>query len=162
MVCKTNKFSLKCNLNCCLVNVLYYSRRIKHDYLNLDKCLVHSASLQVEPMHSHLENGALLCQFSGESGITSCSSLCYGSNPRDFSSLRMILCTANTRRERDYFVLFALLRVEPARLLIPQNDLLHCQYAERAGFEPAVQLPVRQFSKLVVSATHPSLQCSKN
>jgi len=24
-----------------------------------------------------------------------------------------------------------------------------------AGFEPAVQLPVRQFSKLVVSATHP-------
>src|SRR5690606_34576196 len=25
-----------------------------------------------------------------------------------------------------------------------------------AGFEPAVRLPVRQFSKLVVSATHPS------
>jgi len=24
-----------------------------------------------------------------------------------------------------------------------------------AGFEPAVRLPVRQFSKLVVSATHP-------
>gem|GEM_PF-2258450 len=34
--------------------------------------------------------------------------------------------------------------------------------AERAGFEPAVQLPVRQFSKLVVSATHPSLLGSKN
>ncbi len=30
--------------------------------------------------------------------------------------------------------------------------------AVRAGFEPAVQLPVRQFSKLVVSATHPSHQ----
>ena len=30
--------------------------------------------------------------------------------------------------------------------------------AEEAGFEPAVQLPVRQFSKLVVSATHPLLQ----
>ena len=28
--------------------------------------------------------------------------------------------------------------------------------AVRAGFEPAVRLPVRQFSKLVVSATHPS------
>ena len=30
--------------------------------------------------------------------------------------------------------------------------------AVRAGFEPAVRLPVRQFSKLVVSATHPSHQ----
>ena len=30
--------------------------------------------------------------------------------------------------------------------------------AEGEGFEPSVQLPVRQFSKLVVSATHPSLQ----
>ena len=29
--------------------------------------------------------------------------------------------------------------------------------AERAGFEPAVPLRVRQFSKLLVSATHPSL-----
>jgi hypothetical protein len=27
--------------------------------------------------------------------------------------------------------------------------------AVRAGFEPAVRLPVRQFSKLLVSATHP-------
>ncbi len=33
--------------------------------------------------------------------------------------------------------------------------------AERAGFEPAVPLPVRQFSKLVVSATHPSLCLSE-
>ena len=33
--------------------------------------------------------------------------------------------------------------------------------AERAGFEPAVRLPVRQFSKLVVLATHPSLQWFK-
>ena len=31
-------------------------------------------------------------------------------------------------------------------------------FAVRAGFEPAVRLPVRQFSKLVVSATHPSHQ----
>lgn len=30
--------------------------------------------------------------------------------------------------------------------------------AEKGGFEPPVQLPVRQFSKLLVSATHPSLQ----
>ena len=29
--------------------------------------------------------------------------------------------------------------------------------AERGGFEPPVQFPVRQFSKLLVSATHPSL-----
>ena len=29
-------------------------------------------------------------------------------------------------------------------------------FAVRARFELAVQLPVRQFSKLVVSATHPS------
>jgi hypothetical protein len=28
-------------------------------------------------------------------------------------------------------------------------------YAVRGGFEPPVQLPVRQFSKLLVSATHP-------
>ena len=33
--------------------------------------------------------------------------------------------------------------------------------AERAGFEPAVRLPVRQFSKLVVLATHPSLRVFK-
>ncbi len=34
--------------------------------------------------------------------------------------------------------------------------------AEGGGFEPPVQLPVRQFSKLLVSATHPSLQNEKN
>ena len=28
-------------------------------------------------------------------------------------------------------------------------------FAERGGFEPPVQFPVRQFSKLLVSATHP-------
>lgn len=30
--------------------------------------------------------------------------------------------------------------------------------AEGGGFEPPEQLPVRQFSKLLVSATHPPLQ----
>ena len=30
--------------------------------------------------------------------------------------------------------------------------------AEKGGFEPPVQFPVRQFSKLLVSATHPPLQ----
>ena len=37
------------------------------------------------------------------------------------------------------------------------DDLRHPAYllAVRGGFEPPVQLPVRQFSKLVVSATHP-------
>ena len=29
-------------------------------------------------------------------------------------------------------------------------------FAEGGGFEPPVRLPVRQFSKLLVSATHPS------
>ena len=29
------------------------------------------------------------------------------------------------------------------------------RFAEEGGFEPPVQLPVRQFSKLLVSATHP-------
>ena len=32
---------------------------------------------------------------------------------------------------------------------------LFLSLAEAGGFEPPVQLPVRQFSKLVVSATHP-------
>ena len=31
--------------------------------------------------------------------------------------------------------------------------------AERTRFELAVGLPLRQFSKLLVSATHPPLQC---
>ena len=31
-------------------------------------------------------------------------------------------------------------------------------FAEAGGFEPPVQLPVRQFSKLLVSATHPNFQ----
>ena len=33
--------------------------------------------------------------------------------------------------------------------------------AERGGFEPPVRLPVRQFSKLLVSATHPSLRSAE-
>ena len=32
--------------------------------------------------------------------------------------------------------------------------------AEAGGFEPPVRLPVRQFSKLLVSATHPNFQSS--
>ena len=35
----------------------------------------------------------------------------------------------------------------------PEGQFLY--RAVRAGFEPAVQFPVRQFSKLVVSASHP-------
>jgi hypothetical protein len=34
-------------------------------------------------------------------------------------------------------------------------------FAEAGGFEPPVQFPVRQFSKLVVSATHPHFQCKR-
>ena len=33
-------------------------------------------------------------------------------------------------------------------------------FAEGGGFEPPVRLPVRQFSKLLVSATHPSFLSS--
>ena len=33
--------------------------------------------------------------------------------------------------------------------------------AVRGGFEPPVRLPVRQFSKLLVSATHPSHQSAE-
>ena len=36
---------------------------------------------------------------------------------------------------------------------------LFCSSAERTRFELVVGLLLRQFSKLVVSATHPSLQC---
>jgi len=36
-----------------------------------------------------------------------------------------------------------------------RNIVFQRNLAVEAGFEPAVQLPVRQFSKLVVSATHP-------
>ena len=35
------------------------------------------------------------------------------------------------------------------------KPILFFRCAVRAGFEPAVQFPVRQFSKLVVSASHP-------
>ncbi len=34
--------------------------------------------------------------------------------------------------------------------------------AEAGGFEPPVRLPVRQFSKLVVSATHPHFLSAKD
>ena len=37
----------------------------------------------------------------------------------------------------------------------PVNTGVSEDFAERGGFEPPVQLPVRQFSKLLVSATHP-------
>ena len=33
-------------------------------------------------------------------------------------------------------------------------------FAEAGGFEPPERLPVRQFSKLLVSATHPNFQSS--
>ncbi len=37
-----------------------------------------------------------------------------------------------------------------------KETLESVSFAEGGGFEPPVRLPVRQFSKLVVSATHPS------
>ena len=36
------------------------------------------------------------------------------------------------------------------------DPVSHGKSAEGGGFEPPVRLPVRQFSKLLVSATHPS------
>ena len=50
----------------------------------------------------------------------------------------------------NYRTLFLLIFVNNLTFILP-----NC--AERGGFEPPVQSPVRQFSKLLVSATHPSL-----
>jgi hypothetical protein len=36
--------------------------------------------------------------------------------------------------------------------------ILFCCFAEEEGFEPSVPLPVRQFSKLFLSATQASLR----
>ena len=51
----------------------------------------------------------------------------------------------------------------------PTNKFISWLFAEAGGFEPPVPLRVRQFSKLVVSATHPnflepafSLKCGAN
>ena len=44
------------------------------------------------------------------------------------------------------------------RLLSGYYSFHIVSFAVRGGFEPPVRLPVRQFSKLVVSATHPSHQ----
>ena len=43
----------------------------------------------------------------------------------------------------------------------PQKRSIDSSFAERAGFEPAVQLPVRQFSKLFLSATQASLRTGR-
>ena len=36
------------------------------------------------------------------------------------------------------------------RVRMPRVDILFFYFAEKGGFEPPVQLPVRQFSKLLV------------
>ena len=72
----------------------------------------------------------------------------FGSHPFTSTSLRW---------ERDYFELFALPLVEPFGF---SSTHLHF-VAVGAGFEPAVQFPVRQFSTLLVSATHPSHQVQR-
>ena len=41
---------------------------------------------------------------------------------------------------------------------LDESALFHKSNAEAGGFEPPVRLPVRQFSKLLVSATHPNFQ----
>ncbi len=46
--------------------------------------------------------------------------------------------------------------LQPFEFVYTNSKLyLFLYLAEAGGFEPPVQLPVRQFSKLVVSATHP-------
>ena len=40
----------------------------------------------------------------------------------------------------------------------PATCVVGCEQAERTRFELAVELPLRQFSKLLVSATHPPLR----
>jgi hypothetical protein len=55
-------------------------------------------------------------------------------------------------------------RIRTYDLLLPKQAryraTLHPENssAEGEGFEPSVPFPVRQFSKLLVSATHPSLR----
>ena len=47
---------------------------------------------------------------------------------------------------------------DPPPPITEKGSLATSFSAVRGGFEPPVRLPVRQFSKLVVSATHPSHQ----
>ena len=54
-----------------------------------------------------------------------------------------------------HFRAFFKTQKEPQAFVLQQLAALS---AVRGGFEPPVRLPVRQFSKLVVSATHPSHQ----
>ena len=64
------------------------------------------------------------------------------------SFLQMTYCFRS-----DFGIFFGILKAKAALQLsvMPFS-------AVRGGFEPPVRLPVRQFSKLVVSATHPSHQ----
>jgi hypothetical protein len=72
-----------------------------------------------------------------------------------YSKIKSVLATL------DCFFISPILQINLSLVEIKNPDAFQHQdlaFAERGGFEPPVQLPVRQFSKLVVSATHPSLQ----
>lgn len=62
------------------------------------------------------------------------------------------------------FIFIGLTALELARLVRPikiKPDASHrafILFAVKGGFEPPEQFPVRQFSKLLVSATHPPHQ----
>ena len=55
-----------------------------------------------------------------------------------------------------FSIIHRLYNIQPEYLLEHTFSLV----AEAGGFEPPVRLPVRQFSKLLVSATHPNFQSS--
>ncbi len=57
---------------------------------------------------------------------------------------------SNSNGRRDGYLVLPLRQKQKKRFLIPLKALLS---AEEAGFEPAVPFPVRQFSKLFLSAT---------
>ena len=57
---------------------------------------------------------------------------------------------------------FKCIRLDSLQIILKKKKRQLCEKltfsAEGGGFEPPVRLPARQFSKLLVSATHPSFR----
>jgi hypothetical protein len=104
-------------------------------------------NLSTNPAVSHPFQPSRYC---GGSGISFGVFASLRHEPCGFSSLPTFTLL---RWERDFLRSLRFATARTLRFLIPSN--LHV-IAVGAGFEPAVQLPVRQFSKLLVSASHPS------
>ncbi len=68
------------------------------------------------------------------------------------SNNRQSEAAENPRPGSEEALIFRIKEIRDTLVVVPDSFT-----AEKGGFEPPVQLPVRQFSKLLVSATHPSL-----